>query len=189
MWLIVGLGNPGEQYAATRHNVGFWVIDELFRSQKDSGSFQNAWSGLSAKVSLQGEPALLLKPQTYMNRSGESVQPAAAFYKISPDKIIVIHDDMDLPLGDVRVKRGGGHGGHNGLRDIIGRLGPDFIRVRFGIGKPAIKGTEADYVLSGFSKKEQDTSREQIHTASEAVGLILEKGVETAQQKFNGKKV
>lgn len=145
MKLIVGLGNPGEQYAKTRHNVGFRVLDFL------PLSFQKGFSGLIAKEN----SLLYLKPQTFMNRSGDSVLAAASFHKIKPEDICVIHDELDLPFGTVRLKKGGGHAGHNGLRDIIRVLGPDFTRVRIGIGKPEHKTQVSDYVLSPFSKEEE----------------------------------
>src|SRR5688572_2689039 len=114
MWLVVGLGNPGEKYARTRHNVGFMVVDAV--AQKSGLAFQNSFGGEIAKLNSQAESLLLLKPQTFMNRSGESVQAASHFHKIAPDQIIVIHDELDLPFGAVRVKMDGGHGGHNGIR-------------------------------------------------------------------------
>ncbi len=185
MWLIVGLGNPGEEYASTRHNAGFMVVDALQKHGAGQTSFENRFHGFCSKALLAKQDVLLLKPQTFMNRSGVSVQAAAAFYKISPEQIIVIHDELDLPLGQLRVKIGGGAGGHNGLKDIIRCLGNNFIRIRIGIGKPVIKGTEADYVLSRYRKEELALLDEQIQSAIKASEAILNKGAEAAQMEFN----
>ncbi|MBH1988738.1 MAG: aminoacyl-tRNA hydrolase [Myxococcaceae bacterium] len=145
MKLIVGLGNPGERYANTRHNAGFRVLDFL------GLSFQKGFSGLQAK---KGD-WVYLKPLTYMNRSGDSVLACSQFYRIQPDQIFVIHDELDLPFESIRYKKGGGHAGHNGLRDIGRVLGLEFHRIRFGIGRPEQKMQVADYVLSNFSTEEQ----------------------------------
>ena len=122
MWIIVGLGNPGAKYDGTRHNIGFELVDEIGRSNGAMG-YQNNFHGDTDKIRLSSETVLLLKPMTFMNVSGKSVQAAAAFFKVKPENILVVHDDLDLPLGVVRVKKGGGHGGHNGLRDISAKLG------------------------------------------------------------------
>ncbi len=188
MWLIVGLGNPGEEYAATRHNVGFMVLDSLQKHFKGPADFEKRFHGFCSKTSLVNQDAILLKPQTFMNRSGASVQAAASFYKIPPEQIIVIHDDLDLPFGQLRVKVGGGAGGHNGLKDIIRCLGGNFIRIRMGIGKPAIKGNEADYVLSRYRKEESAVLDEQIQSAINAGEAILNKGAVTSQMEFNRSK-
>lgn len=145
MKLIVGLGNPGNQYAKTRHNVGFRVLDFL------DLDFHKGFSGLYAK---SGD-SLYLKPQTFMNCSGDSVLAAMSFHKIKPEDLIVIHDELDLPFGTVKLKKSGGHAGHNGLRDIIRLIGADFTRIRIGIGKPEHKTQVADYVLSPFSSTEE----------------------------------
>lgn len=157
MWLLVGLGNPGPKYENTRHNFGFLLAD-AFKTRP-----------LSRDV-------IVLKPDTFMNLSGGPVQKALSFYKISPKNLIVAHDDIDLALGDVRIKNGGGHGGHNGLRDIIRLIGGDFIRLRLGVGRPIIKGMEADYVLSPFSKEEWPVVEKSIEIALLGIEKILEKG-------------
>jgi peptidyl-tRNA hydrolase, PTH1 family len=185
MWIIVGLGNPGEEYAATRHNVGFMTIDSLQKKNMKSAAFENRFHGFCRKVLIGNQDALLLKPQTFMNRSGTSVQAATAFYKISPERIVVIHDELDLPFGQIKIKRGGGSGGHNGLKDIIRCLGGNFIRIRMGIGKPVIKGTEADYVLGRYRKEELALLDDQIQSAINASQAILNKGAEAAQMEFN----
>src|SRR4051812_21182127 len=157
MLLVVGLGNPGKEYAAHRHNVGFMAVDEL-ASRVRAVSFRDKFSGEYAKAEIAGEPAILLKPMTFMNESGRSVQPAMAFFKVAPKDLIVLHDELDLPFGDVRLKMGGGHAGHNGLRSIMASVGNgDFGRVRVGIGRPppGFRGDVADYVLSGFDPVER----------------------------------
>jgi PTH1 family peptidyl-tRNA hydrolase len=182
MWLVVGLGNPGEKYARTRHNVGFMVVDALAQKQ-----FQNGFKGEVAKAQFQNESVVLLKPQTFMNCSGESVQAASHFHKLTPDQIIVVHDELDLPFGAVRVKVDGGHGGHNGIRDTVRAIGGAFVRVRVGVGRPHIKGLEADFVLNDYRKEEQVVLAEQIVDACDAVIAIISEGAEKAQMRFNQK--
>ena len=163
MYLVVGLGNPGAQYVDTRHNIGFIAADEIFRRFKFS-SFKNKFDGLVAEGQIAGEKVLLLKPQTYMNLSGNAVVKAAMFYKILPDEIIVIHDDMDLNVGQMKAKCGGGAGGHNGLKSIDSHVTPNYNRIRIGVGHPAGRGPEVvDYVLGRFSKAEEQIL-EKIHT-------------------------
>lgn len=155
MRLIVGLGNPGDQYAKTRHNIGFRVLDSL---QLD---FHKGFQGLYAK---SGD-LIYLKPQTFMNRSGDSVLAALSFHKIKPEDLLVIHDELDLPFGTIKFKKSGGHAGHNGLRDIMRLIGPDFNRIRIGIGKPENKNQVADYVLSPFSSLEESQLPDLIEQA------------------------
>jgi PTH1 family peptidyl-tRNA hydrolase len=146
--LFVGLGNPGPEYEDTRHNAGFWYIDALARRLGAHLQPDRAYHGLVARANLPQGPVWLLQPQTYMNLSGKSVAPLARFFKIAPDEILVAHDELDLLPGDVRLKKGGGHGGHNGLRDIHAQLGsPDYWRLRIGIGHPGVKHEVAGYVL------------------------------------------
>lgn len=155
MKLLVGLGNPGAKYARNRHNVGFMAVEAIADAQ-GFGPWRSKFQGEIADGTLGSERALLLKPQTFMNLSGDSVQAAAAFYKVSPADIIVLHDELDLAPGKVRLKTGGGHAGHNGLRSITAHLGPDFRRVRIGIGHPGDKRLVSNYVLSDFSKYDAD---------------------------------
>lgn len=150
MHLIVGLGNIGDKYQLTRHNVGFLVIDEITKSLTTSNINK---ANFQADV-LKSGYNLFIKPKTYMNHSGDSVVSIKDYYKIDIENIIVIHDDLDLPFGTVKFKVGGGHGGHNGLRSIDSHIGKDYIRVRIGIGKPENKADVANYVLSNFSKEE-----------------------------------
>lgn len=155
MKLLVGLGNPGAKYARNRHNVGFMALDAIAEAH-GLGPWRAKFQGEIAEGRLGAARVLLLKPQTFMNLSGDSVQAAAAFYKIAPADIIVLHDELDLAPGKLRVKIGGGHAGHNGLRSVAGHLGPDFTRVRIGIGHPGDKRLVSNYVLSDFSKYDAD---------------------------------
>ena len=184
-YLIVGLGNPGSQYAQTRHNVGFMALDRLaerYMLQITGKKFK----GHFVKGVIRNKDVVLLQPQTFMNLSGGSVQPAAAFYDIEPERIIVVHDELDLECGDLRVKKGGGPGGHNGLRDIIQKLGErDFIRIRMGIGRPS-RGSVTDWVLGTFPSADQSARDEMIEEACDALETILTDDVITAQNRFNG---
>lgn len=149
MRLFVGLGNPGKQYQLNRHNIGFMALDVIVERHKFSG-WEKKFQGLVSSGSLGGEKVLLLKPQTFMNVSGQSVQAAAAFYKILPDDIVVFHDELDLAPGKLRVKKGGGAAGHNGLRSIDEHLGQMYWRVRLGIGHPGMREMVSGYVLGNF---------------------------------------
>ena len=158
--LIVGLGNPGAEYEATRHNAGFWWVDGAARLLKASLQPDRAYHGLVARVNRpaeQGGPLWLLQPMTYMNVSGKSVAPLARFFKIAPAEILVVHDELDLPPGQMKLKQGGGNGGHNGLKDIQAQLGAaDFWRLRLGIGHPGVKAEVANYVLRKPPADERD---------------------------------
>lgn len=154
MWLFAGLGNPGSQYRETRHNAGFLVLDELADKNKAS-QWQSKFHGEFTAIELAGQKVLLLKPQTFMNRSGISISEAARFYKISPENVVVFHDELDLPVGKLRCKQGGGHGGHNGLKSIDQHLGQNYRRVRIGIDHPGDKHQVHSYVLHPFSVDER----------------------------------
>ena len=169
----MGLGNPGRSYERTRHNVGFLVADELAR--RHAGSWRKRKRAEAAPVSLRSRRATLLKPTTFMNNSGSALTGYRA------EDLILVHDDLDLPPGDVRVKVGGGAGGHNGLRSIIGRLGPDFVRVRVGIGRPPGGMTVTDYVLSRMDAAVRDA----VPRAADAVEAVVEEGPEAAMNRFN----
>ena len=161
-WLITGLGNPGPQYEHTRHNVGFWWLDQLAHDMGTTFTVDNKYHGQLAQCHLSEHKLFLLKPLVFMNRSGQSVAALANFYKIPLENILVIHDELDLPTGTARLKRSGGHGGHNGLRDIISRTGSkDFLRCRLGINHPGDSRQVSDYVLS----KPSQTDRQQIMQA------------------------
>ena len=158
MYLIVGLGNPGAQYARNRHNIGFMLMDELVRGPS-FGPERKRFQALShdglVDTPKGQEKALVLKPQTFMNLSGQSVAEAAAFYKIKPERVIVFHDELDLAPGRLRMKLGGGHAGHNGLRSIMAHIGPNFMRGRMGIGHPGAKEMVLNWVLADFAKSDQ----------------------------------
>jgi PTH1 family peptidyl-tRNA hydrolase len=187
MWLIVGLGNPGREYAQNRHNSGFMVVDELAR-RVGGLSFRGKFGGHLAEARLGGEKAMLLKPQSFMNCSGQVVAPAARFFQVEPASLIVVHDELDLDFGRLKVKVGGGHGGHNGLRSIFADLGtPEFIRVRLGIGRPPPRMEGADYVLQDFSRTEARELPFMLGDAADAVELILQAGVTSAMNRFNSK--
>ncbi len=182
--LVVGLGNPGPEHARDRHNVGWMVADELLR--RHGGSFRSKFSGKLAELRLDGLRLAVLKPETYMNLSGSSVAAAARFYKVPPDSIAVVHDEVDLETGRLQVRLGGGLAGHNGLRSIRQVLGsPEFLRVRVGIGRPG-RGDRrpvADYVLSPFEVNEDPA--ELILRSADAVEALARDGLEHAQARFN----
>lgn len=154
--LIVGLGNPGSKYDQTRHNAGFWFVDEVARRHGARWRTEGRFLGETARVAVEGVDVWLLKPSTYMNKSGQSVAAITAFYKIAPSQLAVAHDEIDLEPGDVRFKFGGGHGGHNGLRDIFAHLGRDFWRVRLGVGHPGHRDQVIDYVLGRPGRDEME---------------------------------
>ncbi|MDY0272036.1 MAG: aminoacyl-tRNA hydrolase [Advenella sp.] len=176
--LIVGLGNPGGQYEATRHNAGFWLADHIADDLNASFKPESAFFGQVAKAKYQGTNVFLLKPATYMNRSGQAVSALARFYKIEPEEILVLHDELDLPPGQVKLKKGGGHAGHNGLRDIQSALGgPNFWRLRLGIGHPRTMGLAqnvADYVLHMPRKEDMPLIDDEIRRARVIVPLLLQ---------------
>ena len=182
--LVVGLGNPGAQYAQTRHNVGWVVVDELAR--RLDGRWRAKFSGQLAEVRLDGLRLALLKPETFMNDSGRSVAAAARFFKVEPDSLLVVHDDVDLESGRLQARAGGGLAGHNGLRSLAQSLGTqEFLRLRIGVGRPG-RGdprSVADYVLSPF-ELEEDVGALVTHAAN-AVETIAHEGVEAAKQRFN----
>ena len=182
MWLIVGLGNPGAQYELTRHNFGFLAIDALQDAFNVSENKIN-FGGVTSRFAIDTQPCLSLKPQTYMNRSGTSVQQAMAFHKIPLDLVVVIHDELDLPLGEIRIKQGGGSSGHNGLKDITRLVGNDYLRIRLGIGRPAIKGSEADFVLHPFTNSDIAIVDKILPKAVLAITTLVKSGLEIAQRE------
>jgi len=184
--LIVGLGNPGREYEATRHNVGFLWVDELARAQKLNFRSEAKFHGLTARGQLHGHEVLLLKPQTFMNVSGRSVGALVQFYKIAPAEMLVVHDELDLPPGVARLKMGGGHGGHNGLKDIIAHLGSkDFWRLRLGIGHPGERDVVADYVLSDPRREERELIEDAMQQAQSIAHLVIEGKTEAAMLKLH----
>ncbi|WP_169570157.1 aminoacyl-tRNA hydrolase [Sneathiella limimaris] len=173
MILLVGLGNPGKGYAQNRHNYGFMAADEIIRRYSFSAE-KIRFQGLVSEGRLGTEKVLILKPTTYMNESGRAVREASSFYKIPPEDIIVLHDELDLPLGKMRVKIGGGHGGNNGLRSIEAHMGKNFKRVRLGIGHPGDKNLVASYVLKDFSKSEQTVANTMIDSVAKHIELLAD---------------
>ncbi len=178
MFLVVGLGNPGSEYANTRHNVGFMAADEIFRRYNFS-SFRSKFDGLIAEGNIEGQKVYLLKPQTFMNLSGNSVIKAASFYKILPQNIVVIHDDMDLPIDKIKAKIGGGPGGHNGLKSIDSCITPNYNRIRIGVGHPVVHIQEniINHVLSSFSKIEKEALQKNIEIVAELLPILFNKGI------------
>ena len=185
--VIVGLGNPGPEHLVTRHNAGFWFVDLLAR--RHGGEFRDyrKYSGETARITLSEREIILLKPTTYMNRSGLSVRQVSDFYKIAPEEILVAHDELDLPVGSARLKQGGGHGGHNGLRDTITHIGETFWRLRLGIGHPGSKADVIDYVLTRAPRAEEDTILETVSTAADVMPLLLEQGAERAMTRLHSR--
>jgi len=184
--LIAGLGNPGREYESTRHNVGFRWVDEFARLQNMSFKNETKFHGLAARGQLHGHEVLLLKPQTFMNASGRSVGEMAQFYRIEPAEILVVHDDLDLQPGAARLKPGGGHGGHNGLKDIIAHLGSrDFWRLRLGIGHPGERAEVVNFVLNDPRKEEQALIEQAMQRALEISGLIIAGKQEAAMLKLH----
>jgi PTH1 family peptidyl-tRNA hydrolase len=183
--LVVGLGNPGPEYAGTRHNAGFLVVE---RFAGPGASWSQAHRGLFTTVETGNDPVCLLKPETFMNRSGESVADASARFQLPVEAVIVVHDELDLPFGQVRLKQGGGHAGHNGLKSVASALGSsDFCRLRVGIGRPGpeFSGALADYVLSGFAAEELRLLPEVLDEGSQALGLVIRLGIAAAMNQVN----
>ncbi len=185
-WIVVFLGNPGPKYRDTRHNAGFMAADAM---EKKLGVSINKlrFKALTAQATLGGEKVLLLKPQTYMNLSGESVSPAAAFYKVPPEHIIVVSDEVSLPIGKLRIRKSGSAGGHNGLKNIITMLGTDaFPRIRMGVGAPPHADYDmADWVLSSFKNQDADDMRSLAVRVCDAVECYIAEGPDRAMNKFN----
>jgi peptidyl-tRNA hydrolase, PTH1 family len=185
-WLVVGLGNPGPTYASTRHNAGFMVVDLLAERM---GARFKAHRGRADVVEgrLAGVPVVLAKPKTFMNLSGGPVASMRDFFKVPLDRIVLVHDELDLPYGSLRLKQGGGDGGHNGLRSVTKSLGsPDYLRVRFGVGRPPGQQDPAAFVLKAFSSAEQRELGFHVDRAADAVEAIVLEGLERAQNSFNG---
>ncbi len=178
--VIVGLGNPGEKYAATRHNVGYWLLDRLAADAGTSLKTEKKVMGEVGQGSLGQRNIRLLKPSTYMNESGQPVRRILDFYKLDPEQLLVIHDDIDLPPGTIKLKKGGGHGGHNGLRDIISHCGKDFMRMRIGVGHPGHKSQVTNFVLKPPGKAEQMLIEDALPDAQRAVEMLLADGPEKA---------
>ncbi|MCI4659398.1 aminoacyl-tRNA hydrolase [Cryobacterium algoricola] len=187
LWLVVGLGNPGPDYAGNRHNVGHMVTAVLADRLSANFKTHKTNATVASGRSFPGGPGLVLAtPNTYMNVSGGPVSALLRFYKLEPERLIVVHDELDLPFDTLKIKVGGGHGGHNGLRDIIAAVGTkDFVRIRLGLGRPPGRQAPADFVLRDFSKTERETLPNLLEDAADAIQLIAAEGVTAAQQKFH----
>ncbi len=186
--LIAGLGNPGSKYEETRHNAGFFLVDELARSFSASFSPEKKFQGDIARTTIGSCDVRLLKPTTFMNLSGESVQAVASFYRIEAREILVAHDELDIPPGTVKLKQGGGHGGHNGLRDIINHLGRDFWRVRLGIGHPGDAKKVASFVLQRAPRSEMDLLINSIDDVVREITDMVSGDMDKAMRTLHTKK-
>jgi PTH1 family peptidyl-tRNA hydrolase len=186
--LIVGLGNPGTEYAATRHNAGFWFVDEVADRLKVSLVPERSYFGLAARANVGGRPLWLLEPTTFMNLSGKSVAALSRFFKIAPNEIVVAHDELDLQPGQAKLKLGGSHAGHNGLKDIHAQLGSaDYWRLRLGIGHPGVKAEVIDYVLRKPSPEHRVEMQKAIEQALTGLDLLLDGEMERAAMKINAR--
>jgi len=185
-WLLVCLGNPGKDYENTRHNIGFMAADEL-EKREHTRINKLRYRALTGEVTIAGERVLVIKPQTYMNLSGESVKLAGGFYKIPPERVLVISDDVSLPLGKLRIRAGGSAGGHNGLKNIIQHLGTDqFPRIKVGVGAPEHPEHEmVNWVIGNFTPAEKKVVAEAVGKALDAVECLIGRGVQEAQNRFN----
>ncbi|SCZ57918.1 peptidyl-tRNA hydrolase [Thiohalomonas denitrificans] len=186
--LIVGLGNPGTRYEPSRHNAGFWFIDELARRHGGALRSENKFHGEVGRLQIAGNDVWLLKPMTYMNRSGQAVAALAHFYKIPVEAVLVAHDELDLPPGGVKLKQGGGHAGHNGLRDICAQLGRDFLRMRIGIGHPGHASEVTGYVLGKPSPEERGLMERAIDECVEATPEIAAGELQKAMHRLHTSK-
>ncbi|HHV6721661.1 TPA: aminoacyl-tRNA hydrolase [Haemophilus influenzae] len=189
--LIVGLGNPGEKYADTRHNAGEWLIERLARRFNVSLNPESKFFGKTARTLVNGKEVRLLVPTTFMNLSGKAVGALASFYRIKPEEILVIHDELDLPPGTAKLKQGGGHGGHNGLKDIVAQLGNNnnFYRLRIGIGHPGHRDLVAGYVLSKPSPADRNALEKVLDEATDCVEMIFRDGMVKATNRLNSFKI
>ena len=189
--LIVGLGNPGDKYTDTRHNAGEWLIERLARRFNVSLNPESKFFGKTARTLLNGKEVRLLVPTTFMNLSGKAVGALASFYRIKPEEILVIHDELDLPPGTAKLKQGGGHGGHNGLKDIVAQLGNNnnFYRLRIGIGHPGHRDLVAGYVLNKPSPSDRDALEKVLDEATDCVEMIFKDGMVKATNRLNSFKI
>jgi PTH1 family peptidyl-tRNA hydrolase len=183
--IVVGLGNPGDRYEKTRHNAGFWFVDRLAREYGGLFREDRRHQGQVARVRIRDAELLLLKPDTFMNRSGASVRSLAAYLKVPPERVLVAHDELDLPVGTVRLKRGGGPGGHNGLKDVISHLGREFYRLRIGIGHPRDQAEVIDYVLRRPGAEEEAGITEAIEVAADVLPVMLAEGEQRAMNTLH----
>lgn len=186
--LVVGLGNPGRKYERTRHNAGFWLVDAVAEQAGVAFKAEKRFAGETAQVTMDGQACHLLKPATYMNRSGQAVTAMANYFRVPVERILVVHDDIDLPPGTARLKRGGGHGGHNGLRDIVAALGSGFARLRLGVGHPGHSDDVVDYVLRTPPADERALIMEAIGEAVDVLPQVLAGDSEKAMNRLHTRK-
>ena len=187
--LIVGLGNPGKEYAQTRHNAGFWFVERLAEQYGISLKADPKYKGVSGRGNIEGQDVRLLLPTTFMNLSGQSVVPFAKFYQVAPEAMLIAHDELDMDPGVIRLKTGGGHGGHNGLRDIVPHIGADFHRLRLGIGHPGHKSKVAGYVLGKPTADEQIAFETTLDAALRSLPDLVNGDLNKAQQAINSFKL
>ena len=183
--IIVGLGNPGDRYDRTRHNAGFWFVDELARRHGGEFREDRRHQGEVARVTIEGRDLRLIKPGTFMNRSGNSVRSLASYLKVPTEGILVAHDELDLGVGTVRLKNGGGPGGHNGLKDVIAHLGREFLRLRIGIGHPGHQSRVIDYVLQRPGQDEEREIRRSIDDAADVIPVLIGQGEQHAMTRLH----
>ncbi len=186
--LIVGLGNPGTEYAQTRHNAGFWFVQRLAEQYGIQLKTDSKYKGISGRGNIEGQDVRLLLPTTFMNRSGQSVVPFAKFYQIAPEAMLIAHDELDMNPGVIRLKTGGGHGGHNGLRDIVPHTGPNFHRLRIGIGHPGSKEQVSGHVLNKAPNSEQSLMDDAVHHALGRIKLLVNGEIQQAMNQINAYK-
>lgn len=185
MYLIVGLGNPENEYSHTRHNMGFDTINQIAKNNNIQIT-KNKFKGILENTIIQNQKVILLKPQTYMNLSGESVKEVAKFYNLKPEEIIVIYDDIDIEKGHIKIRKKGGAGSHNGMKSVVEELqSTDFARIRVGIGQPEFKSDMINYVIGKVPQEEQEILQKGVETAAKAVEEILKNGIDIAMNKFN----
>jgi PTH1 family peptidyl-tRNA hydrolase len=185
--LIVGLGNPGRDYETSRHNAGFWVVEELARRHGGAFRAEPKFNAELARTRIGGHELWLVKPQDYMNNSGRVTAAVATFYKVEPPQMLVVHDELDLPAAEVRLKEGGGSGGHNGLKDLIAHVGEGFWRLRLGVGHPGNREQVTPWLLSRSSAAEREELEPGVDTAADIVPVMIEQGSAVAMQKLHSR--
>lgn len=183
--IIAGLGNPEDRYAQTLHNAGFWFVDELARRNNTPFRYEKRFDADVCKIEVSGEDVWLMKPQSYMNLSGGPVRSMLDYYRLTANELLVAHDEIDLPPGTVRLKKGGGHGGHNGLRDVMQHCGKDFMRLRLGVGHPGEKDKVTGYVLKRASGDVEAAILRNVDEAADVMSLLVDDGLEAATKKLH----
>jgi PTH1 family peptidyl-tRNA hydrolase len=186
--IIAGLGNPEERYARTLHNAGFWFVEELARRENAQFKYEKRFDADICRIRLAGDEVWLIKPQSYMNLSGGPVRGMLDYYRLSVNELLVAHDEIDLPPGDVRLKAGGGHGGHNGLRDMIQHCGKDFMRLRIGVGHPGHKDQVTGYVLKKASREVEAAMLRNVDEAADVMPMLADDGLNAAMKKLHTRK-